>query len=274
MHNVHHPPGCQRPGLGQLSELIVKWGSMTQLGSFGKQITAAIIGASGGIGQAFCRQLTADSRVAVVHAFSRSSPGMQDDKLMNHRIDIEDESSIAAAAAEVDSIEFDLVLVLTGILHEESTLQPERRLSELTADNLRKSFAVNTIGPAMVAKHFLPKLKRKTKTVFAALSARVGSITDNRLGGWASYRASKAALNQVLRTISSEQARLNKASIVVALHPGTVDTGLSKPFTGRTPPEKLFSPEQSAGYLLAVIDNLGAEDTGGFFAWDGQKIEY
>lgn len=247
---------------------------MTELTSFGKQAIVAIIGASGGIGEAFCRQLVADDSVAEVHAFSRSPVKVEHEKIKNHGIDIEDESSVEAAVAEVDGIEFDLVLVLTGILHEEGALQPERRLSELTPQNLRKAFAVNTIGPAIVAKHFLPKLKRNTKTVFAALSARVGSISDNRLGGWTSYRASKAALNQVLRTLSIEHARRFKQSIVVALHPGTVDTGLSQPFTGRTPPEKLFTPKQSASYLLEVIDKLIPDDSGGFFAWDGQKIEY
>lgn len=247
---------------------------MTELTSFGKQATIAIFGASGGIGQAFCRQLASDPGVANVYAFSRSPVSIDDDRIIKHRIDIEDESSVADAAFAVEDVQFDMVLVLTGILHDDESLQPERRLSELTPDNMHKAFAVNTIGPAMLARHFLPKLKRNTKTVFAALSARVGSIADNRLGGWTSYRASKAALNQVLRTLSIEHARRFKQSIVVALHPGTVDTGLSQPFTGRTPPEKLFTPEQSASYLLTVIDKLTPEDSGGFFAWDGQKIEY
>lgn len=247
---------------------------MSALTSFSKQATIAVIGASGGIGQAVCRHLAADRGVAAIHAFSRSSVRLDSDKITSHRIDIEDEESVENAAAEIDGVEFDMVLVLTGILHDEDAMQPERRLSELTPQNLKKAFAINTIGPAMVAKHFLPRLKRNTKTVFGALSARVGSIADNRLGGWASYRSSKAALNQILRTISIEHARRYKESIVVGLHPGTVDTGLSKPFTGSTPPEKLFTPEQSAGYLLAVIDGLKPEDSGGLFAWDGQKIEY
>ncbi len=247
---------------------------MTQLSSFGDNLTVAIVGASGGIGQAFCRMLASDAQVDTVYAFSRSPLEFQHDKITTHNIDIEDETSVKAAADALGDVEFDLVLVLTGILHQGDDLQPERRLSELSPENLHKAFAVNTIGPAMVAKHFIPKLKRRTKSVFAALSARVGSIADNRLGGWASYRSSKAALNQILRTIAIEHARSAKHSIVVALHPGTVDTGLSKPFTGRTPPEKLFTPEQSAAYLLKVIDGLTPADSGDFFAWDGQKIEF
>jgi NAD(P)-dependent dehydrogenase (short-subunit alcohol dehydrogenase family) len=125
----------------------------------------------------------------------------------------------------------------------------------------------------MVAKHFLPLLRKGRKTVFAALSARVGSISDNRLGGWSSYRASKAALNMLLRTLAIEHARKWPDSVVVALHPGTADTALSKPFSSRVPAERLFSPSRSAGYLLGVIDDLKPSTTGGFFAWDGTPIE-
>jgi NAD(P)-dependent dehydrogenase (short-subunit alcohol dehydrogenase family) len=135
-------------------------------------------------------------------------------------------------------------------------------------------FAINTIGPALVAKHFLPKLRRKQKTVFATLSARVGSINDNRLGGWASYRMSKAALNMLVRTIAIEQARSAPETVVVALHPGTVDTQLSKPFTKRVDASQLFSPECSAKQLLQVIDRLQAENSGGFYAYDHARIEY
>lgn len=247
---------------------------MTALASFGGAANVAIIGASGGIGAAFCRRLAADPGVDTVYALSRSEPGFDHERIVWQPIDIEDEASIEYAATAIGEVPFDLVLVTSGILHRGADTQPERRLSELTPENLNTLFAVNTIGPAMVAKHFLPKLRSRSKTVFAALSARVGSISDNRLGGWASYRASKAALNQLLRTIAIEQTRRRPQSIVVSLHPGTVDTPLSQPFTQRTPSEKLFTPDQSAGYLLNVIDGLTAEDSGGFFAWDGARIEY
>ena len=135
-------------------------------------------------------------------------------------------------------------------------------------------FNVNTIGPALLAKHFLPAMRKTGKTVFVALSARVGSIADNRLGGWVSYRASKAALNMVVKTIAVEQARQRPESIVVSLHPGTVDTALSKPFSAGVSENSLFTPEYSAACLLKVIDGLNVTDSGGFFAWDGAGIEY
>ncbi len=247
---------------------------MTRLGSFRQNINVAVIGASGGIGGAFCRTLAADPNVASVYAFSRTEARFDRDNVAWHALDLEDERSIERAADAVGDTAFELVLVLTGILHRGDGLQPERRLDELSPENLARVFAINAIGPAMIAKHFLPKLSGRTKTVFAALSARVGSIGDNRLGGWASYRASKAALNQLIRTIAIEHARRRPQSVVAALHPGTVDTRLSQPFTRRTPADKLFSPQQSADYLLRVIDNLTPEDSGGFFAWDGSPIEY
>ena len=133
-------------------------------------------------------------------------------------------------------------------------------------------FAVNAIGPALVAKHFLPLLPRHGRSVFASISARVGSIEDNRLGGWYSYRASKAALNMLLKTYSIELKRRAPSAICVGLHPGTVDTALSKPFQGGVAPGKLFSPTQSAAYLLRVIDGLTPADNGAVFAWDGSQI--
>lgn len=247
---------------------------MSEMQGFAVNANVAVIGASGGIGRAFCRRLAEDPRFATVYAFSRTEIRFDDDSIVWHPLDIEDESSIEYATSAIGDVEFDLVLVLSGILHMGDQLQPERRLQELTPENLQKVFAINTIGPAMVAKHFLPRLRRRSKTVFAALSARVGSIGDNSLGGWASYRASKAALNQLIKTIAIEQSRRHPQSIVVALHPGTVDTRLSKPFTGRTPENRLFSADESAAYLMNVIDGLRPEDSGGFFAWDGTAIEY
>lgn len=246
---------------------------MTKLSSFGTQLSVAVIGASGGIGRAMCESLKEDSRVATIYAFSREEISAGG-KVQWFPLDISDESSIECAIDAIGDVRFDLVLVLTGILHSGDQLQPERRMQDMSPDNLANLFAINTIGPAIVAKHFLPRLSRGRKTVFAALSARVGSVSDNRLGGWVSYRASKAALNQVIRTLAIEHARRFPQSAVVTLHPGTVDTPLSRPFTSRTPDEKLFTPTQSASYLLKVIDGLDSNDTGGFFAWDGKRIEF
>ena len=134
-------------------------------------------------------------------------------------------------------------------------------------------FAINTIGPALVAKHALPVLDKDHRSIFAALSARVGSISDNRLGGWHSYRASKAALNQIIRTCSIELARKNRTALCVGLHPGTVDTGLSEPFQSNVPDGKLFTPTRSATSLLSVLNGLDETDTGQCFDWAGERID-
>ena len=246
----------------------------TAMSSFVDGANVVIVGASGGIGGAFVDRLAGDSRVSKVFAFSRSPIDVSADKTVWHAIDIEREESIRAAAESLDDCALDLVIVAAGILHEGDSLRPETSFRKLALANMAKVFAVNTIGPTLVAKHFLPRLRARSKTVFAALSARVGSIRDNRLGGWSSYRASKAALNMYMKTIALEQTRRRPQSIVVSLHPGTVATGLSAPFTRRASDRKIFTPDQSAGYLLGVINGLTAGDSGGFFAWDGQTIEY
>ena len=214
--------------------------------------------------------------MAQIYAFSRSgSIGNDPDtpKVRAGIIDLEDESSIAMAAASIPEAPLDLVLVTSGILWE-GQLRPEKALREISIEGLTKLFAVNAAGPILAAKHFLPKLRRGQKTVFVALSARVGSISDNRLGGWYAYRASKAALNMLLRTSAIEHARHRPLSVIAGLHPGTVSTGLSGPYTSRTPARQLFSPEESAGYLLKVVDGLRPEDSGNTFAWDGSRIEF
>ena len=192
-----------------------------------------------------------------------------------HAIDLTNEKSIEAAArvATAES-PLDLVIVASGILHRAREIRPEKSVGEIDPESLASVLAINAIGPALVAKHFLPKLSKGHKTVFAALSARVGSIGDNRLGGWASYRMSKAALNMFLRTAAIEQARRLPQSIVVALHPGTVDTSLSQPFTRSVEPQKLFSAAYSAGEMLRVIDSLDVDDSGGFYAYDNSSIDY
>jgi NAD(P)-dependent dehydrogenase (short-subunit alcohol dehydrogenase family) len=248
---------------------------MTLLDSFNVDANVAVIGASGGIGAAALRLLSADERVASIHAFSRNLEIEPLPKVSAGYIDFDTEASIEeAAAVTAKSGPLDLVFVTSGILWEGNGLLPEKAMREISMDNLARLFAVNAAGPALVAKHFLPQLRKGSKTVFAALSARVGSIGDNRLGGWYSYRASKAALNMLLRGLAIEHARLRPESVIAGLHPGTVDTDLSAPFTSRTPREKIFAPDQSARYLIGVMDQLGPEDSGQTFAWDGSRIEF
>ena len=231
-------------------------------GAAGRYARAIVVGASGGIGGALVDALRGTGSEVV--ALSRSAGG-------GGHIDIEDEASIAAAAERVrGSGPFDLVIVATGVLKAEG-ISPEKSMRDLSSDTLARYFAINTVGPALVAKHFLPLLSRGQSTL-AALSARVGSISDNRLGGWHGYRASKAALNMMIRTLAIELARTRPEAVCVALHPGTVDTGLSQPFQRGVPSGQLFTPQRSAEAMLAVLAGLTPADSGGCFAWDGQRI--
>ncbi len=236
----------------------------------------AVVGASGGIGSTFVRLLASDAGVRRVEAVSRTPILSGEAKVEELEFDVRHESSITNAFEAIPEQDrpLDLVIVATGILHNGARLRPEKRLADIDPSNMADVMAINTIGPAVVAKHYLPRMRRKGKSVFAALSARVGSISDNRLGGWASYRASKAALNMLLRTFSIEHARTHPESVIVALHPGTVATRLSAPFQKRVPEGKLFSPEKSVTHLLSVIDGLDSSVSGGFYAWDGKSIDY
>jgi len=234
--------------------------------------TVVIIGASGAIGSAFTESLARRTDVEGVHAFSRTATTFSDERIVSGFIDLTDESSIgAAAAAAAKHSPFDLVIVATGILHT-AQFMPEKSLRDLSADAFGLLFAVNTIGPALAAKHFLPKLKRGERAIFAALSARVGSISDNRLGGWYAYRASKAALNMIVRTAAIETARRAPQAIIVGLHPGTVDSRLSKPFQGNASARAIFEPASAASQLLGVLEGLRPEDSGKCFAYDGQEV--
>lgn len=234
----------------------------------------AVIGSTGGIGTALCARLLQDPATATLHSLSRNPQSIADSRVRALSLDLCDERSISRAADKVAaSGPLDLVIVATGILHE-GHMQPEKSLRDIDAEKMRRVIEVNTIGPALLAKHFLPHMRRQGKSVFAAISARVGSIGDNRLGGWVSYRASKAALNMVLKTMAVEHARRWPDGIIAALHPGTVATDLSQPFSSRVPADKLFSADTSAAHLLSVIDQLRPGDSGGFFAWDGSPIQY
>ncbi|MEL7305046.1 MAG: SDR family NAD(P)-dependent oxidoreductase [Myxococcota bacterium] len=231
-----------------------------------------IVGASGGIGNALAQHLALEPGVRHLFAGARREPKTPIDKSSLFFVDLEDETTIAEAASSIE-VELDLVIVATGMLHDrERGIRPEKALKQARASALLTQFQVNAIGPLLVAKHFLPKIKRDSRAVFAALSARVGSIEDNRLGGWYGYRASKAALNQFIRTTAIEWRRTHKHLICVGLHPGTVDTELSQPFQSGVPEHKLFTADVSATRLLEVVRGLRPQDSGSVFAWDSTRI--
>lgn len=234
---------------------------------------AVIFGASGGIGAALADRLRDDADLEQLYLGSRNPADPSDPRLVPFAFDLTDEASIAAAAGMVAG-PIDLVFVATGMLHRSGGPSPEKAYRALDPAAMAELYAINTIGPALIAKHFLPLLPRDRRAVFAALSARVGSIGDNRLGGWHSYRASKAALDMLLVNFAIELRRTHPLAIVAGLHPGTVDSALSAPFQRGVAPEKLFTPERSAEYLLAVLNQLTPDDSGGIFAWDGARIPY
>ena len=252
----------------------------------------AIAGASGGLGAALVTRLANSPEVAEVFAISRSPATRLHDSLTGDAaakvtyidgIDFTLDADVAraAAAAKGEGGQLDMVLATPGMLHREADDEsksmrvfPEKAWRELDPDMFLEVVRVNTVGPALIGKHFLPLLPKRERAIFAAISARVGSIGDNQMGGWYSYRASKAALNMVLRNFAIELGRKNKEAVVAALHPGTVETNLSSPFQRGVPAGKLFTPDYSAGCLLEVLDGLKSEDSGRLFAWDGECIEY
>lgn len=235
----------------------------SELASFPKGGIAVVFGGGGGIGGALLDAIRSAERFERVIAFSRSS---------SPSIDLLDEATIDRAAAfAADQGELRLVIDATGFLHDDRQ-RPEKSWGEINAANLARSFALNSIGPALIMKHILPRLPRSEKAVFATLSARVGSIGDNRMGGWYSYRASKAALNQLVRISAIELARRSPEALCIALHPGTVATKLSEPFVARE--LQVHSPAAAARHLLSVIEQLKADANGGFYDWRGQPVAW
>jgi NAD(P)-dependent dehydrogenase (short-subunit alcohol dehydrogenase family) len=222
-------------------------------------VRAVVIGAGGGIGAALADAVETEG-VEVLRLGRSTTPAL----------DLLDEVSIAAAAAGIEP-GLHLVIDATGFLHD-ARFSPEKSLRQIEPAHMAHSFAINAIGPALLMKHFLPLLARDERAVFATLSARVGSIGDNRVGGWTSYRAAKAALNQIMRNAAIELARSNRTAICVALHPGTVATPLSQPFA--KPGLEVQTPAQSAARLLAVIAALTPTQTGGFFDHKGEAIPF
>ena len=232
---------------------------------------AVVVGAGGGIGGALVAALARDADMAGVLALARRpAPAATGGRVRTGMIDVGEPASIEQAAARLADAgaPIRLVIVATGTLHD-GQRQPEKSYRALDADALLESYRINAVGPALVARHMLPLLAPGGRSVFAALSARVGSIGDNRSGGWHGYRASKAALNMILRNLAIETRRRTPDLICVGLHPGTVETGLSRPFQRNVPGPRLFTPEFAAERLLAVIDGLRPEDSGSVLDWQG-----
>lgn len=247
---------------------------------------AFVQGASRGLGLAITEALLRRGDFARVFATARApepSRGLAalarkyGDALAYWPLDVCDEASIAKAASRTGEATERLHLVVNaaGVLHDDTLgLEPEKRLEHLKPESLRHAYDVNAIGPLLVARHLLPLLQHDERSVLANVSARVGSIEDDRLGGWYAYRGSKAAQNLFTKNLSIELGRRAPECICVALHPGTVDTELSRPFQSSVPPGKLFTPRDAAARLLDVIESLGPEDSGAFLAYDGARIPW
>jgi len=243
------------------------------LQSFDSRLRVAVVGASGGIGASLVSALSKSDRVADVYALARRPDQIASTpRTMPLICDYDAPQTLTLAAESMGQAgPLDLVIVATGILHDDS-ISPEKDWRHIDADVMARVLYLNTVGPSLAARHFLPLLHKNKRSVFAALAARVGSISDNRIGGWYSYRASKAALVMIIKSLAIELERKKRETICVTLHPGTVDSRLSKPFQGSTRPGQVVGSDVAAGHLLQVIDDLEASDSGHQIAWDGQRI--
>ena len=239
------------------------------------KLRAALFGASGGIGAALADQLCGDPQWGEVWLGARRPPKTAAPTARPFAFDSDDEASLIAAAQQIGiGGALDLVFVATGMLHRPELPLPEKSYRALDGAAMAELYRVNAIGPAMIAKHMLPLLPRDRRAVFAVLSARVGSISDNRLGGWHSYRAAKAALNMLVANFAIECRRSHPHTVIAALHPGTVDTALSAPFQRGLREGQLNSPAASATAMLQMLSQLQPEDSGGLFAWDGARLPW
>lgn len=239
---------------------------------------ALIVGAGRGIGLEFVHQFLnrgVDRLYATYRQPNCPLLEVDDSRLQTWAVDVTKESEIAVVAQEIiaQGVRLDYVIYCVGVLHT-ADWQPEKSLRHINSQQMLDYFQTNSIGAVLWAKHLQPLFRHSDRSVFACISAKVGSIGDNQLGGWYGYRASKAALNMLVRNISIEYRRTAPGSIVVALHPGTTDTDLSTPFQKNVPPEKLFSTERTVQQLLGVIDRLEAKDSGEFFNWDGSPLPW
>lgn len=242
---------------------------MTDVGKWPRR--AAVFGSSGGIGKALCDAL-AERGCETVYAGSRAGVEPVGPVIVPFAFDLTDEASIKDAAATMRDAPPDWVIVATGVLTLPDGTGPERTYKRLDPDAMAQVMTLNTIGPALIAKHMLPLMPRSERFVFAALSARVGSISDNGLGGWHSYRASKAALNMLLKNFALELGRTHKEGVVVGLHPGTVDSALSEPFQSNLPEGQLTRPGEAAGNLLGVLAELGPDQSGRVFDFKSEEV--
>ena len=243
---------------------------------------ALVVGASQGIGLGFVKSLLEQDQIAQVYATYRHRETANElfelqesySQLKCLQVDITEEAQIAAAASQIkeSSQQLHLAIYCVGLLHE-GELTPEKSLRQINSENLINYFQVNSIGAILLAKHLMPLFK-KQESVFACISAKVGSIGDNRLGGWYGYRASKAALNMFLKTTAIEYSRRCPKTRVLSLHPGTTDTRLSAPFQKNVPPGKLFPVEHTVDLLSKVIEQTTIKDSGKFFSWDGSELPW
>lgn len=235
--------------------------------------SALVIGAGSAIAQALISELlqTTTSRVIAV---SRSPLSLHSNFVDTQLCDYS-ETGIAQTIARLEPVAASLcyVFICNGILHTPGH-QPEKRLEDLEPDALTHLFQVNAVLPALWLKYLLPVLRQNTRCVLTVLSARVGSISDNHKGGWYSYRASKAALNMLVRTAAVEYARRAPGIKLVAYHPGTVDTSLSRPFQKNVPPSQLMTPSVAARHLLSVVHSLPADGEASFIDWAGKPVEW
>ncbi|MEO0457573.1 MAG: SDR family NAD(P)-dependent oxidoreductase [Cyanobacteria bacterium P01_A01_bin.114] len=247
-------------------------------------LRALVVGASQGIGLGFVRYLLQMPQVTQVVATYRTPETASEllalatehpDRLHCLVMDITDEAQIISGLAKLQTVTHRLHIVVNcvGFLHTQD-IKPEKRLQQIETDQLLRYFQVNSIGAILLAKHLMPLLNHTERNLFATLSAKIGSIDDNRLGGWYGYRASKAALNMLLKTAAIEYRRKSKHTMIVMLHPGTTDTQLSQPFQRGVPPGKLFSVERTVNQLMQVLAQVELPDTGSFFSWDGSRLPW
>ncbi len=243
-----------------------------------------VVGATQGIGLGFVKRMLQEEAIATIFATYRTlaaSSGLlalaQDnpERLICMALDVTQESQIAELVQKIQTTTHQLhwVVNCVGMLHD-GALQPEKSLQQINSEQLLQYFQVNSISAALLAKHLLPLLKHPERSVFASISAKVGSIGDNQLGGWYGYRASKAALNMLMKTAALEYSRKSPNTIIALLHPGTTDTRLSVPFQRNVPPEKLFSIERTVNQLWTVLNQLEPSDSGQFFSWDGTALPW
>ena len=233
--------------------------------------SVAIIGSSGAIGRAFLDAYIADKEISNIYSISRTEVESKDERITYINIDVTDEASVKAAASKIGENRLDKLIVATGILHTE-LFGPEKSIKDIKIENFVKIFSVNAFGPALIGKYFLPLMKKDKKSIAAFLSARVGSISENKLGGWYAYRASKSALNQIIKNFSIESKRTNPAGIIIGLQPGTVKSKLSEPFQKNVKKGKLLLPKDSVKSLIRVIESVMQNDSGKIFDWKGEEI--